>query len=321
MRFAVTGATGFIGSHLIGRLLRNHHEVTALARSHGAANSLRGIGARVTVGDIADPDSLRGFVDEADVVVNLARAKAHGLRPEEEVTRVNVDGARNVARAARDAGVRLVHASSTAVYGSRTGKDPVSETTPVNPDSAYARSKLDGESAVAIASPPAAILRISAVLGPRCHSWLPLFRSASQGTLRLAGSGRNSHHPVDVDDVVSAIMCAASVSDASGIYNIAGPAPIAMADLVQEMSNALARKPVIPRPVPALLANSYIAAGRALDSAFGVKLPRMESVLFLTADRSFSIGKAKAELGYDPGIDVRSAIQRTADYFRRESLL
>ena len=271
-------------------------------------------------GSVADTDAIQRLANGCDIVFNLARAKAHGALPTREVTATNIVGARNVARAASRAGAHVIHASSTAVYGYRPGKIPVTEEAPPNPDSAYARSKLDGENAVRSESPIATVMRISAVLGPRCHSWLSLFQSASTGTLRLAGNGSNVHHPVDVADVVDALILASEKTEARGrTYNIAGLETVTMAQLASLMSAAYGTGKSGPRPLPGIVTDIYIALGNAF-SVFGVRMPRLESAMFLTANRAFDISRARREIGYNPAITVAASVQRTANFYKSEQL-
>jgi nucleoside-diphosphate-sugar epimerase len=320
MRIAVTGATGFIGSHLIDRLLLDGHHMVALARNERDTQPLRARGISVIAGAVENADAVSRAVDGADVVFNLARAKAHGMSPEAELISTNVAGARNVARAAHQSRARLVHASSTAVYGSRVREKPSTEDSPLRADSLYARSKLEGENAVRSECPDAIVLRISAVLGPRCDSWLPLFRSASAGSLRLAGNGRNLNHAADVSDVVEALMHSATSNVSGRTFNIAGPEPVTMRRLVELMALSAGSSPIQPMPVPAFIADSYLRIGK-LAGMLGVRLPRLESVMFLTGDRSFDISRARRELGFEPAIPIDNAVQRTADYYRSDGRL
>ena len=322
MKVAVTGASGFIGSHLIDRLLAERHEVTALVRDPAVGRSLAQRGVVVVVGDIGNSDAVYKTLDQSEVVFNLARAKAHGRHPRAVVTAVNVAGARNVARAAARVDARVVHASSTAIYGSRIAGLPALEDSEPNADSMYARSKLEGEEAVRAECSRCTVLRISAVLGSRCHSWLPLFRSAANGTLRLAGDGKNLHHPVDVEDVVDALMLSAVTPSANGrTYNVAGPEPIEMRRLVELMASVS----IIPKrqsqPVPRVIADFYVAIGKFADSTLAVRLPRIESVLFLTGNRSFDVSRARLELGFNPRVDVKTAVTRTAEFYRAQGKL
>jgi nucleoside-diphosphate-sugar epimerase len=252
-------------------------------------------------------------------VVNLARAKAHGSRPLHLVTSVNVNGARIVAHEAATAGARLIHASSTAVYGSRLSNIPANESAPLHPDSAYARSKIDGEEAVAAELASPVILRISAILGPRCLSWLPLFHSIRNGTFPIVGDGRNVHHPVDVDDVVSGIMLCIERADSAGTFNIAGPEPLTMREMVRLMARAAGSNGRV-RKIPRAIATAYSVTATLMNK-IGMRLPRSESVLFLNGHRSFDISRAGSVLGFHPDIQPPQAIERTAAWYRSQGLL
>lgn len=322
MRVAITGATGFIGMHLAGRLVEKGHRVTVLVRQPSAIPNMRLHGISAVRGDVGDVTALDNLMAGAEVVFHLARAKAHGTRPKEAFI-VNVDGTRAAARAAMRAGVRrFVYASSSAVYGSRPGL--VSETSPVNPDAAYARSKAQAESVVAAECGSAAVIaRITAVMGPGCRSWIPLFKSAASGTLRLVGDGSNKHHPADVSDIVDGLMRCGFTAGAEGrTYNLAGPEALTIFDLRQIMTEAAADGPVEqPRPYSARLLNLYYHSGRIIDSKFGLRVPLIESVSFLTADRVLDLTRAIDELGYVPKVRVASAVKRTIEWLRSQDLL
>jgi len=322
VRVVVTGATGFIGTHLLTRLTEEGHEVTALVRQPAAIPGMRKHGITAVLGDVGDEASVASAMTGAEIVFHLARAKAHGARPSEAFT-VNVDGTRATARAAKRAGVsRFVYASSSTVYGSRSGF--VSETTPVRPDAAYARSKAGAESVVAAECGSAGVIaRITAVMGSGCRSWIPLLKSAAAGTLRLAGDGSNQHHPADVSDIVDGLMRCGFTSAASGrTYNLAGPEPLPISELRRIMTEAAADGPVEqPRPYPAPLLTLYYHTGRILDSTVGIRLPLNESVSFLTANRVLDLTRAKEDLGYAPKVRVEPAVRRTVEWLRSQSLL
>lgn len=328
MRVAVTGATGFIGRHLVDRLLSEGHDVTALARNPAAIPLLKARGITAIRGDVLDRQSLERLMTGSGAVINLARAKAHGSRPSEAFA-VNVTGARNVARAAIGAGAqRIVHCSSASVYGSRCGL--VSETDRLSPDSAYARSKARGEAALLKecgSRIETVVARITAVLGPRCMSWLPLFRSAASGTLRLVGDGTNMHHPADVSDIVDGLVRCAFVTGAEGFYNLAGPEPLTISALRDAMAKAASRDPEVadrirhPKSYLRPMIDAYYHFGVIADKVAGLRPPLTESVAFLSANRILDLTRARTGLGYVPCVGVGEAAQRTADWYRREGLL
>ena len=323
MKALVTGATGFIGSHLIDRLLERGDEVAALARPTADASPLERKGVRVITGDVRNEREVERAVNGSEIVYHLARAKGHGAHPMSEVRAVNTDGTSNVARAATRAGAqRIVYASSVAVYGSRPKRLRVLEDDPLNPDSPYARSKADAEAALhEYARVPFVIARITSVLGPGCRSWLPIFKSIAAGKLRLVGGGTCRQHPADVSDIVDGLILCATVGVSGKAYNLAGPEVVTVAELRQAIASELHSGVASPRSVPAAPIELYLWMSRAADRLVGVKLPRVESIVFLTSNRVLDLSRAGKELGYNPRIGVRAAISRTAEWGRSNGLL
>jgi dihydroflavonol-4-reductase len=142
VRALVTGATGFVGSHLVARLVAAGDAVTVLARPTSDLRRLRGLEPRIVHGDVTDPASVRRAVRGHDVVFHCAAMLEFGSADPHRLTQVNVEGTRNVLHAATDEGAMAVHVSSVAVYGA-TGPSPVDETywSDVEPISAYERTK------------------------------------------------------------------------------------------------------------------------------------------------------------------------------------
>ncbi|WP_225753803.1 dTDP-4-dehydrorhamnose reductase [Actinotalea sp. Marseille-Q4924] len=151
MRWMVTGAGGMLGQDLVALLRDGGQEVTA----HG----------RDTL-DVTDLDAVRGAVGGHDVVVNCAAWTAvdEAETAEAEAFRVNAVGAAAVARAARDAGARLVHISTDYVFDGEA-TSPYAEDAPLNPRSAYGRTKGAGEWAVRAEAPDHLLVRTSWLYG------------------------------------------------------------------------------------------------------------------------------------------------------------
>ena len=326
MRIAVTGASGFIGSHLVDRLLADGHNVVALLRLESQSTALEARGLTVVRGDVTDPAAVERTVAGCHVVFHLARAKAHIGLPIRVVDSVNVGGARTVTEVASRVGVaRLVLASSISVYGARPRMHPVTEDAPIHPDSAYGRSKVRAEQetgAHAGSALSVAIARITAVIGPRCLSWLPLIRSVYNRRLRLIGRGDNWHHPADVSDIVDGLVrCGTAPVLGHAVYNLAGPEPVRAIELVRIIAGELGVRGWQPRPVPALPMHLYLRLNSFTDVNWSVALPRAAGASFLGSDRMFDLSRARQDLSYAPTVGVRDAVRRMVAWYREQGLL
>ena len=147
MTVLVTGGTGVVGQPVIRRLVESGREVRGLARSEEAASVLAGLGAVPSTGDIEDPDSLDRAMSGCEVVYDIAGLVSFCPADPAALYRINVEGTRNVVRAARRAGVRrLIHTSSVVALGERPGT--VGDESTVHCGryaSHYSRSKHQGE--------------------------------------------------------------------------------------------------------------------------------------------------------------------------------
>lgn len=147
MKTFITGATGFIGTHLVKRLSQTEHELHCLVRKTSNVSRLEELGATLATGDVTDKDSLRKGMRGCDQVINLANVYSFWEPNKQVYTDVNVEGTRNVIECALETGVsKVVHVSSVVVYG-KPADCPFTEESPVGPVrfSEYARTKYAGD--------------------------------------------------------------------------------------------------------------------------------------------------------------------------------
>jgi len=172
MRVLITGATGFVGSHLCRRMVADGHDVRVLCRPSSDTTALDTLPIERVVGDVTDYGSVEKAVSDREWVVHSAAHIDSWQRRAAEQTRVNVDGTRHVARACREAGVaRLVHVSSVAAIGIPTSAVAVDEDFlfDVDPRLTYHWSKRRAEDAVAAEVArglDAVIVNPSSIFGP-----------------------------------------------------------------------------------------------------------------------------------------------------------
>ena len=209
MRVLVTGATGFVGSHLVEALQRHGASVTALVRSPAKAAALGWNDVTLAPGSLEDSSSLASAVREQDVIFHLAGLVA--ARNQEEFDRANSEGTANLLRAAERSGgrPRFILVSSLAAGGPTVPGSPLTGAESPRPVTQYGRSKLAAEALVRESTLPWTILRPPMVYGQRDREVLKVFRMARLGLAPQLGSGRQELSAVFGPDLARALVAAA----------------------------------------------------------------------------------------------------------------
>lgn len=321
MNVFVSGATGFIGGHLVERLVADGHTVRVLARPTSDLSLLRRLGVDVALGDIAEYRDVRPVMAGCEVGFHAARARLGETRCRSVYRDVNLAGTENVCRGAAESGLRrLVHCSTISVHG-RPADVPVDERSPCRPSSAHGRTKLEAERVVRRYAEEgrftAVIARLTAVMGPRALAWRRFFLSVLEGRWTLLG-GRNPHfHVTDVEDVVEGLLICAERGDESGAdtYLIGADEVHRLNDvarMVAEEGDVEFRCRRLPL-TPAVWA---AAVTRVALRPLGVEPGVVHQVDFLTRQRFADVTKAKSELGFQPRRSARDAVRRTLAWYR-----
>ncbi|REJ87895.1 MAG: NAD-dependent epimerase/dehydratase family protein [Planctomycetota bacterium] len=223
----VTGATGLVGNNVVRRLLDQGQAVRVLVRASAAERPLEGLAVERVFGDICDPASVCAAMADVERVVHSAGDVRIGWTGLERMRRVNVDGTRHVARAAREAGARLVHVSTADAAGIGSYDMPADEETSRRGDvlTPYVVTKREAEQAIHEEIDRglwAAIVNPAFMLGP--WDWKP----SSGQMLVEVGRGRGTFAPrgdfsvVDVRDVAAAILAAFDRGESGRRYLLSG---------------------------------------------------------------------------------------------------
>lgn len=311
MNVFLTGATGFVGSHIAEALLEAGHEVRASVR---ASSDLRWVEAlpleRVTL-DLRDP--LEGSFEGFDAVIHCAGLTR--ARTEEQFLAVNAEGSERIAeRAVADGVRRLVLISSLAARGPDGAGGPVSP---------YGRSKHEGERRLLALSDAIelSILRPGGVYGPRDSDLLPLFRMAAKGFV-VTPKSRARLQPVYVTDVVSATMAALEGPPVADPLPVAGEDTHPWDEVARLLMAAVAkdgRRLTVPPGVFwfAGLLSELGSAVTGTAPAMDRRRARDMSHFSWTCD----VAPTTRALDWRPAVDLGEGLAKTAAWYREQGWL
>lgn len=322
MKAGVTGATGFIGVHLVQALTRRGWEVTALVRSaEKAAARLTGPAVRTVPGDLADAAAVREVARGQDVVFHLAGLVA--ARTPQEFLHVNRDGSRRVAQAAAAAGARLIHVSSMAAAGPSAAGRPLAGDGPAHPVTRYGRSKLAGEAEVRGSEARWTILRPSLVYGPWDTELFKVFRMVRHGWAPLFGDGRQELSAVYGPDLAQALVVAAETDTSLGrIYYPGHPARFTTGELVRGIARAAGRDVNVvhlPRWVASAVLGLTGATARLAGRA--TLLTRDKANEFFQPAWTGDPAPLTADTGWVAEHDLDEGLQATLAWYRQRKWL
>ena len=305
MKAFVTGGTGFIGRHVVRKLVARGYQVTALARSDSAAATLRELGAMPVTGDITDTESMRGPIQGSDVVFHVAGWYKIGGDDWMKAEEINVGGTRKVLRLAHELGVpKIVYVSTVAVFGDTKG-ELVDESYHSNGPflSEYDRTKWLAHYKVAVPliekGAPIIIAMPGQAYGPGDASWLAdAMRFYYRGMPFLPGPETTLTY-AHVEDIAEGIILAAEKGRIGESYVLAGPA-VPLGEMVDFWSY-ITGKPTPALRIPAKAVRPLAPAAGVLNNV--VSMPSMfseEATEIVGATYMARADKARTELGWQP---------------------
>lgn len=322
MKALVTGATGFIGSHLTEELVRRGYEVTCLVRRTSFLGELEGLGVHFVIGDCRDKPSLEKAVEGMDFVFHLAAVI--NAQDWEAYYQVNFLGTRNLLEACAKRNPNLkkfLFVSSISAAGPSEKGKAIKESDPTRPISNYGRSKLLAEQSVLENSDriPAVILRPSNVLGPRQKELFISIKLVKRKIMPLVGTGEPQTSLCYVGDVVDALILTAESEKAKGkVYFLADPNPYAWTEITDAIADTLGIHFFILK-VPFCL-QMFAASVSEISARLTRTRPFLTKEGVLVAKRYYWIydsSKIERELGFVPKIHLKEAIMKTIDWYRQ----
>ena len=332
----VTGDSGFIGRHLVQRLLQRGCRVSCLVRATAHIDELRSAGAHLITGNVTDRAGMARALEasQAAIVFHLA-GLTRALRAD-DFMRVNAGGVESVAGAcaARADPPVLVLVSSLAAAGPCTGGRSSVEGDVPKPVSAYGRSKQAGEQAVAnyAAGVSISIVRPPIVFGPGDRGLLEIFRPIARWGIHVVpGRGACRFSLVHVSDLVEGLLLVAekgerlprSGSPAQGVYFVAAEDELTYAELGQAMAAALEKRRVtvvpMPRPLMRLAGLCGDALGRIRRRPGWVNSDKIAEAL--AGSWMCSSVKARTNLDWSPAATLAQRLRETVQWYRQTGWL
>ncbi len=331
MKACVTGATGFLGSHLVEALLERGDDVTCLVRSPAKAHRVFSQQQpKLVAGDLTNAPALRAACRDTDVVFHIAGTIAGRNRAE---FAVNTDGTRRLLEAAREVAPslrRFVYLSSLAAAGPSDKGQARTEDEPLAPISAYGHSKLAGEELTTSSGLPWTILRPPGVYGPRDVEFLRLFKFARWGLGTVFGGGDQELSFIHVRDLVTAFLAVADNDVAGRTFFVSHPEVVTAREFTRVIHAAVCSSapsrtrhrlriiPIPPRIVrPALRGSGFIM--RLFGKPTVLTADKADD--FLAAAWTCSAAALQRETGWRAETPLEQGTHQTAQWYRANGWL
>lgn len=323
MKILVTGATGFVGSYLVPKLIQNGYQVSVLVRNVEKAKKLFDSKCEIIQGNIENIDSIKNCCNQVDIVFHLAAKMGHDSPSAEALKKfrkTNVEGLKNLIEISKKAHIKkFILISSTAALGLQN-EPVVDENTPCHPYTPYQVSKREGE-ILALAEYeknkfPIIIIRPSMIYGPGFKGdFLILSKVCSTGFFPKIGNGKNLSPALYISDLVEGLACFVEKGKEGEIYMISSAGSYTLRETAEVIGNALNKK-MHYIYIPKCLA---ILGAEILEKICHIvrKKPPVtkRNIMSITADRTINISKISQELQYYPKIDLAEGLPKTIEYF------
>lgn len=322
----VTGSTGFIGSHLVERLLAKNYTIRCLVRRSSDRTWLEGKPVELVFGDLFDHTALRQAVTGVDYVYHSAGVTK--AKKKEDYYRGNATGTHNILEAVSEHNPRLkrfVHISSQAAVGPSESKTPITEEAPAHPLTTYGKSKWNAEQEchAAASKIPITICRPPAVYGPRDKDVFEFFNTMSKGLQPMVGFSEKFVSLIHVADLVRGFVLAGESEKAAGqTYFISSNEAYGWKE-VGEVTRAVMNTRALRIRIPAFGVYT-VAAFAEFFSLFSAKpaLINFEKARDMVQDYwTCDSSKARRDFGYEQQVSLENGIRETVNWYKNHGWL
>jgi len=322
----VTGATGFIGSHLADHLLQKNCTVLCLVRATSSRDYLQSIGAQLHTGDLNKPETYQSLLDQADYVFNCAGLTK--ARNRQEYFQANAEVCQPLYQACAERSQRIkavVHLSSLAAVGPGISDQPVDENSPCRPLTHYGKSKLAGEKiAVSFSSRlPIVVLRPPVVYGEREKNFFTYLKSINHGWVLNVGKAQRYLSLIYVEDLVRGMIRAATPpSKIKNVFFITDGHNYSwdeVAKVTMQILNVRARRITIPESLLVLAA--CISEGWAQLKSQAPLLDRQRVIDIRQSSWTASSAQFFEQHSFQPHYNLFEGLTKTLNWYRQQGWL
>jgi len=334
MTILVTGATGFIGSHLVEELIKRGEKIKCLVKRENKnkmeeelEKMIKALGVEIHYGDLTKKETLKGLADGVDIVFHLAAVARPMNIPREEYFRVNTLGTRNLLEVCVGKNIKkIVHVSSISAVGPAISGKPVNESTNPKPVDFYGESKLAAEEVVfdfiKQHKIPIVTVRPPMIYGPRDFELLKLFKVINTGFFPLLGKGKGHFEFCFVKNLVQGLILAEKNGKPGELYHLSDIKSYSLKEVAETIADAENKK-----LVNAQIPNSVFWFFGGIMELFGFifgfyPMFRSTTVKWMTQDYWVTdISKAKNELNYKPQISLREGVKETVEWYKNRKII
>lgn len=325
MNVFVTGASGFIGTHLVKRLVKDGHTVYSLVRTTSHVEELKKVKTTLVYGDVRETASLEKTFQQhqdIDTVFHLASVLAPVSVSDDLYWDINYLGTQNLLDVCRNLPLKaFIHCSSVGVIGPLP-EIPATETSQCAPDSNYGETKYKAELLALEYQKsfglPLTVVRPAWAYGPGDRRTYKFFRLVAQGRFFIIGNGQTKLSPVYVEDIVQGlVLCTAQIEKAAGeVFIVAGAQSVPLEYLASTIAKE-AGTSILPFKVPVGIAKLGATVCESVCKPFGIEPPIHHRRLdFFLRDQAFDISKIRNTLGFEPHFDIPTGVKQTVRWYK-----
>jgi nucleoside-diphosphate-sugar epimerase len=316
----VTGASGFIGKHLVRILVEQGRDLRCLVRKTSDTQYLEDLEVELVYGDLLNKDSLKNIAKDVDIVYHLA-GEIYSNRSR-DFYRVNFDGTRNLVEVCRPEKIeKLVFLSSIAAVGpNQTRGVLLNEQTPCNPVGPYGRSKLKTEQFLLQIFKkyefPVIIIRAPMIYGLLGQSDIitKILRLIQKGRIIIIGDGKNLRSLCYIDNLIQGLMAAERSKNTIGeIYFVSDERAHTYKEIFQKIAEQFGgtlKETHLPRWLGEICGFTFKSL-----SMMGIYSLPLYTAWNMVLDMACDIKKAKEKVNYKPQIETKEGLERIVKYF------